>query len=219
MREACEGSLQRLRLERIDLLQLHRIDPKVPLEDQIGALIDLQREGKIRHIGLSEARVQQIEAVRKLTPIVSVQNRYNLVDRGAEDILDYCTRADIGFIPWFPLATGNLAKPGGPLERAAVGSGSTLADRTRLATPSFPGDAAHPRHVECRAPGGEHRCCLDSARRANHAGAGAAHGLDLTRVQPGFRRFGLSPSAISSIVLPVGYSMTKRSRLPSLQTS
>ena len=124
LREACEGSLQRLRLERIDLLQLHRIDPKVPLEDQIGALIDLQREGKIRHIGLSEVRVQQIEAVRKLTPIVSVQNRYNLVDRGSEDVLDYCTRADIGFIPWFPLATGNLAKPGGPLERAAVRLGA-----------------------------------------------------------------------------------------------
>jgi pyridoxine 4-dehydrogenase len=124
LREACEGSLRRLRLERIDLFQLHRIDPKVPLEDQIGALLDLQRQGKIRHIGLSEVTVGQIEIVRRLTSIVSVQNRYNLVDRRSEDVLDYCTRADIGFIPWFPLATGNLAKPGGPLERAAVRLGA-----------------------------------------------------------------------------------------------
>jgi pyridoxine 4-dehydrogenase len=124
LREACEGSLKRLRLERIDLYQLHRIDPKVPLEDQIGALVDLQRQGKIRHIGLSEVRVEQIEAVRRLTPIVSIQNRYNLVDRGAESVLEYCTRADIGFIPWFPLAKGNLAEPGGPLSRAAVRLGA-----------------------------------------------------------------------------------------------
>ena len=96
----------------------------MPLEDQIGALVDLQHQGKIRHIGLSEVRVDQIETVRKLAPIVSVQNRYNLVDRGSENVLDYCTRADIGFIPWFPLATGNLAKPGGPLARAAVRLGA-----------------------------------------------------------------------------------------------
>jgi pyridoxine 4-dehydrogenase len=119
LREACEGSLRRLRLDRIDLFQLHRIDPKVPLEDQIGALVDLQRQGKIRYIGLSEVKVEQIETVRRLTPIVSVQNRYNLVNRSSEDVLDYCTRADIGFIPWFPLATGNLARSGGPLARAA----------------------------------------------------------------------------------------------------
>jgi pyridoxine 4-dehydrogenase len=119
LREACEGSLRRLRLDRIDLFQLHRIDPKVPLEDQIGALVDLQRQGKIRYIGLSEVNVEQIERVRRLTPIVSVQNRYNLVNRSSEDVLDYCTRADIGFIPWFPLATGNLARSGGPLARAA----------------------------------------------------------------------------------------------------
>ena len=119
LRSACEGSLRRLRLQRIDLFQLHRIDPKVALEYQIGALLDLQREGKIRHIGLSEVNVEQIEAVRRMTPVVSVQNRYNLVDRNSEDVLDYCTRENIGFIPWFPLGTGNLAKPGGPLARAA----------------------------------------------------------------------------------------------------
>ncbi len=116
---AVEGSLYRLHLSRIDLLQLHRIDPKVAMEDQIGALVDLQREGKIRYIGLSEVSVKQIEAVRRITPIVSVQNRYNLVDRNSEDVLEYCTRENLGFIPWFPLATGKLAKHEGPLTRAA----------------------------------------------------------------------------------------------------
>ena len=119
LREAVTGSLKRLRLERIDLLQLHRIDPKVPVEDQIETLVDLVREGKIRHIGLSEVSVEQIEKVRGITTIVSVQNRYNLVDRKSESVLDYCTREELGFIPWFPLATGSLAKPGGPLARAA----------------------------------------------------------------------------------------------------
>ena len=119
LREAVAGSLKRLRLERIDLLQLHRIDPKVPLEDQIETLVDLQDEGKIKHIGLSEVSVEQIEAVQRITTIVSVQNRYNLVDRKSESVLDYCTNEGLGFIPWFPLATGSLAKPGGPLARAA----------------------------------------------------------------------------------------------------
>jgi len=119
LRAACEGSLRRLRLERIDLYQLHRIDPKTPLEDQIGALLDLQRQGKIRHIGLSEVSVDQIEAVRRLAPVVSVQNLYNLSNRSAGPVLDYCARENIGFIPWFPLATGSLAKRGGPLARAA----------------------------------------------------------------------------------------------------
>ncbi|HWE95169.1 MAG TPA: aldo/keto reductase [Tepidisphaeraceae bacterium] len=119
LREACEGSLRRLRLQRIDLYQLHRIDPKVPMEDQIGTLLELQREGKIRHIGLSEVKVDQIEAVRRLTPVATVQNRYNLVDRNSEDVLDYCTRENIGFIPWFPLAVGELARPGSPLARIA----------------------------------------------------------------------------------------------------
>jgi pyridoxine 4-dehydrogenase len=119
LREACDESLRRLKLERIDLYQLHRIDPKVPMEDQVGTLLDLQRRGKIRHLGLSEVTVAQLAAVRRLATIVSVQNRYNLVDRGSEDVLGYCTREGIGFIPWFPLATGNLARPDGPLARAA----------------------------------------------------------------------------------------------------
>jgi aryl-alcohol dehydrogenase-like predicted oxidoreductase len=119
LRSAVEGSLRRLRLQRIDLLQLHRIDPKVAMEDQIGALVDLQRAGKIRYIGLSEVSIKQIEAVRRITPVVSVQNRYNLADRNSEGVLEYCTGENLGFIPWFPLATGELAKQDGPLTRAA----------------------------------------------------------------------------------------------------
>jgi len=119
LREAVTGSLKRLRVERIDLLQLHRIDPKVPLEDQIETLVDLQREGKIKHIGLSEVNVEQIEAARRIATIVSVQNRYNLIDRSSEPVLEYCEDQGLGFIPWFPLATGALAKPGGPLAKAA----------------------------------------------------------------------------------------------------
>lgn len=119
LRQAVNGSLQRLRLERIDLLQLHRIDPNVPMEDQIETLVELQQEGKIKHIGLSEVSVEEIEAVREITEIVSVQNRYNLIDRSSEPVLEYCTDENLAFIPWFPLATGALAKPGGPLARAA----------------------------------------------------------------------------------------------------
>ena len=119
LRSAVEGSLNRLRVQRIDLLQLHRIDPRVSIEDQIGTLVDLQRDGKIRHIGLSEVGVHQLQAVRRITPIVSVQNRYNLVDRSSEKVLEYCVRENLGFIPFFPLATGELAKHTGPLTRAA----------------------------------------------------------------------------------------------------
>ena len=119
LRSALEGSLKRLKLDRIGLYQLHRIDAKVPLADQIGTLVELQKQGKIQHIGLSEVSVDQIKAVQKITPIVSVQNLYNLSKRTAEDVLEYCTKHQLGFIPWFPLATGDLAKPGGPLARAA----------------------------------------------------------------------------------------------------
>ncbi len=127
LRSACEGSLRRLKLQRIDLFQLHRIDPKVALEDQIGALLDLQREGKIRHIGLSEVTVESIEAVRRLTSIVSVQNLYNLANRNSEAVLGYCTRENIGFIPWFPLATGGLARPDSPLIHVAEKLGAQAA--------------------------------------------------------------------------------------------
>lgn len=119
LRQACEGSLKRLKLECIDLYQLHRIDPEVPVEDQIGTLLDLQRAGKIRYIGLSEVSIPDIVRVREMTDIVSVQNRYNLVDRRSEEVLDYCEREGIGFIPWRPLAIGNLADEGGLLVQVA----------------------------------------------------------------------------------------------------
>jgi pyridoxine 4-dehydrogenase len=120
LRQACEGSLRRLKLERIDLFQLHRIDSKVPAADQFGALKDLQAEGKIRHIGLSEVSVADIENARKSITVVSVQNRYSVVDRGADDVVDYCERAGIGFIPWFPLAAGKVSGSGSQLQRAAT---------------------------------------------------------------------------------------------------
>jgi len=119
LRQQVELNLRHLGLERIDLLQLHRIDPAVPLEDQLGELRDLQREGKIRHLGLSEVSIDDIEAARKIIDVVSVQNRYNLADRASEDVLNYAEANDIAFIPWFPLATGELAKAGGPLDAAA----------------------------------------------------------------------------------------------------
>jgi aryl-alcohol dehydrogenase-like predicted oxidoreductase len=120
LREELEGSLRRLRLERIDVYQLHRIDPKVPEEDQFGTLLEFQREGKVRHIGLSEVTIEQIERARKHFPVVSVQNRYNLGDREWESVVDYCDRENIAFIPWFPLAVGKLADAGGPLAKIAA---------------------------------------------------------------------------------------------------
>lgn len=119
LRKRCEGSLTRLRLERIDLFQLHRIDPKVPLEDQLGALKDLQTEGKIKHIGLSEVSVAEIEKARKIVSVVSVQNLYSVANRSAEDVVEYCERENLGFIPWYPLAAGELTAPGGMLDRTA----------------------------------------------------------------------------------------------------
>ncbi|CUU53984.1 Predicted oxidoreductase [Parafrankia irregularis] len=119
LRQQVEMSLRRLRLERIDLYQLHRIDPKTPVEESLGELRALQQEGKIRHIGLSEVSVAELEHSRTLADIVSVQNRYNLADRASEDVLDYATRENIGFIPWFPIATGTLARPGGILDEAS----------------------------------------------------------------------------------------------------
>ncbi len=113
LRQQCELSLRHLGLETIGLYQLHRIDPAVPLADQLGELALLREEGKIRHIGLSEVTVDQIEAARRIVPIVSVQNLYNLANRDAEDVLDHCEEHDLAFIPWYPIATGELARPGG----------------------------------------------------------------------------------------------------------
>ncbi len=119
LRQQCEMSLRRLRVERIDLFQLHRIDSGVPAEDQFALLAALQKEGKVRHVGLSEVNTAEIEAARRVVPITTVQNRYNLVDRKSEAVLEHCTREKIGFIPWFPLATGGLAKPGSQLTSTA----------------------------------------------------------------------------------------------------
>jgi aryl-alcohol dehydrogenase-like predicted oxidoreductase len=119
LREGLEGSLRRLKLERIDLWQLHRIDPDVPEDEQFGAMVEFQREGKVRHLGLSEVTVEQIERARKHFQVVSVQNRYNLADREWEGVLDYCEREGIAFIPWFPLAVGKLAEGGGPVAKVA----------------------------------------------------------------------------------------------------
>ncbi|MFI8804903.1 MULTISPECIES: aldo/keto reductase [Micromonospora] len=127
LRQQCELSLRHLGLDCIPLYQLHRIDAKVPLADQLGELALLRQEGKIRHIGLSQVSVEQIEAAREIVPIVSVQNLYNLADRGAEDVLAHCERHDLAFIPWFPIATGNLARPGGPLDAISTAHGATPA--------------------------------------------------------------------------------------------
>ena len=108
LKKDLEGSLKRLRLERIDLYQLHTVDPKVPLEVSLGALADLQREGKIRHVGLSNVSVRQLDEARKIVPIVSVQNRYNLGDRSSEDVLKACEKLGISFLPWYPLGDGQV---------------------------------------------------------------------------------------------------------------
>jgi len=127
LRQQAEMSLRRLGLERIDLFQLHRIDPVVPLAEQIGVLAELQKEGKIGHIGLSEVSVEEITQARAYAEIATVQNLYNLTNRQSEAVLDYCEAEGIGFIPWFPIATGELAKPGGPLDTLAGQTGATPA--------------------------------------------------------------------------------------------
>jgi aryl-alcohol dehydrogenase-like predicted oxidoreductase len=119
LRQQCEGSLVRLGVERIDLFQLHRVDPKVPAEDQFGLLKELRDEGKVAEVGLSEVSVAQIESAQMVVPIVSVQNQYNIAQRSAEDVLDFCQQHGIGFIPWFPLGSGKLSQPGSPLDQVA----------------------------------------------------------------------------------------------------
>ncbi len=116
LRQCVEMSLRRLDVERIDLWQLHRIDAQVPLEDSLGAIKEMQDQGKIRHVGLSQVSVEEIEQARKVVDVVSVQNLFNLADRSSEDVLDHCAREGIAFIPWFPVASGSLAKPGGVLD-------------------------------------------------------------------------------------------------------
>jgi aryl-alcohol dehydrogenase-like predicted oxidoreductase len=126
LKHCCEASLQRLRLERIDLYQLHTVDPEVPIEDSVGALAELQAEGKIRHVGLCNVGRGDLERAQEIVPIVSVQNRYNVGDRQSESVLQTCQETGLAFLPWFPLGSGDLARPGGPLDEI---------DRAHSATP------------------------------------------------------------------------------------
>jgi aryl-alcohol dehydrogenase-like predicted oxidoreductase len=126
LQQCVEMSLRRLRVDCIDLYQLHRIDPKVPAAETLGALKKLQKEGKIRHIGLSEVTVEEISHARRTVEIVSVQNLYNLSNRKSASVVEYCAENGLGFIPWFPLAAGEIARPGGPLDKLAKQHGATV---------------------------------------------------------------------------------------------
>jgi pyridoxine 4-dehydrogenase len=125
LREACEGSLLRLKLDRIDLYQLHAPDSKVPYEESVGTLKDLRDEGKIRHIGVSNVSVALLRLARAIVPVASVQNRFNLEDRGSDDVLEECESEGLAFIPWFPLRMGDLAERGGPAAEIAQRHGAT----------------------------------------------------------------------------------------------
>jgi pyridoxine 4-dehydrogenase len=127
LQQEVEMSLRRLKVERIDLWQLHRIDPKVPVEESLAPIKKLQEQGKILHVGLSEVKPHEIDQARKFIEIVSVQNQYNLGDRQHEDVVDYCAKHNLGFIPWFPVAAGKLARPGGPLDAVAKRHDATTA--------------------------------------------------------------------------------------------
>lgn len=127
LRQECELSLRRLGQESLDLFQLHRIDPKVPADEQFGVLKDLLDEGKVQALGLSEVSVDEIKAAQKVIPVATVQNLYNLTNRQSEEVLDYCDAQGIGFIPWFPVASGSLARPGGPLDALAKEKGVSVA--------------------------------------------------------------------------------------------
>lgn len=126
LQQQVEMSLRRLKRERIDLWQLHRIDPKVPVEESLGVIKKMQEQGKIGHVGLSEVKPREIDQARKVIDIVSVQNLYNIGDRTHEDVVDYCTKHGLAFIPWFPVAAGKLTQPGGKLDAAAKRHGATL---------------------------------------------------------------------------------------------
>ena len=127
LRRCCEGSLLRLKVERIDLYQLHTVDPRVPIEDSVAALAELQEEGKIRHVGVSNVTVEELERAQQIVEVVSVQNHYNVSDRASEDVLRFCEEAGLAFLPYFPLAAGDLAKPGGALAEIAGHHGATAA--------------------------------------------------------------------------------------------
>jgi pyridoxine 4-dehydrogenase len=127
LRQECEMSLRRLQQDSLDLFQLHRIDPTVPAEEQFGLLRELLDEGKVRAVGLSQVSVAEVETARSVVPVSTVQNLYNVTNRHSEDVLDYCGAEGIGFIPWFPVAAGVLARRGGPLDTLSAASGLTVA--------------------------------------------------------------------------------------------
>jgi pyridoxine 4-dehydrogenase len=158
--QCVDKSLKRLKLERIDLYQLHRIDPKVPVEESLGALKAAQNAGKIRHVGLSEVTVAEIERAKKVVPIVSIQNRYNITDRDSEDALKYCEKEKMGFIPWAPIGGGgsrSLSKASNALEvEAKTSQCQRRATRARVVAAKIAGHVANPRHIVARASRGEH---------------------------------------------------------------
>lgn len=176
VRQCCLMSLRRLGVETIDLWQLHRIDPKVPREEQFGLMKELQDEGKVRHLGLSEVSVEEITAAREVFEVATVQNRYNLADRRSEDVLEYCEQHDIGFIPWFPLAAGKLAEPGGAVAEIAAAHNATpgqvalawLLARSPVMLP-IPGTGSV-EHLEENIAGAELKLGDDERARLDEAG-------------------------------------------------
>ena len=182
LKEACEGSLRRLRLDRIDLYQLHSPDPRVPLEDSLGALKELQEAGKVRHVGISNVSPEELERARRVVEVVTVQNRFSVVDRGSEDVLDACEDAGIGFIPWFPLATGDLAGPAAPVAELARTRGTTpgqvalawLLARSPVMLP-IPGTSSE-EHLEENMGAAELRLSDDELRQLDGSGSGNSPG-------------------------------------------
>lgn len=175
LKRECEGSLKRLRVDQIDLFQLHTVDRKVPYEESVGALKELQDAGKIRHIGVSNVSVENLEQARGIVTVHTVQNRFNLTDRAHEDVLDHCEREGIGFIPYFPLAAGDLARPGGPVAEAAQRHDATpgqvalawLLQRSEVMLP-IPGTGS-PEHLEENAGAGGLRLDDDELSRLAQA--------------------------------------------------
>ena len=165
LRQAIEGSLKRLKVERIDLYQLHAPDPKVPLEDSLGPIVDAQKAGKIRHIGVSNFDVKELERARKVAKIVSVQNQYNVGDRSSEPVLKACERLGIAFLPWYPLGAGSALKNKQLEFHLQKNQRYPGADRPCLAAGEVTGHAAHPRHRLARPPRGEREGGLARARR------------------------------------------------------
>ena len=178
LRQCCLMSLRRLGVETIDLWQLHRIDPKVPREEQFGLMKELQDEGKVRHLGLSEVSVEEIKAAQKVFDVATVQNLYNLTNRQSDDVVDYCEQQGIGFIPWFPLAAGELAEPGGAVAEIAAAHDATpgqvalawLLARSPVMLP-IPGTSSV-EHLEKNVAAAQLKLTIDELARLDKAGAG-----------------------------------------------